>query len=106
MIFELREYRIKRGMRPAWVKLMDEVIIPFQKKMGMVIIASFIAQEEEDLYIWIRRFASKEERKRQYNKVYGNDYWTNEIRNAMGDMLVKSKTRVTLMMATPKSLIK
>jgi len=30
MLFELRQYRIKDGLRDEWVKLMEEKIIPFQ----------------------------------------------------------------------------
>lgn len=101
MFFELREYRIKTGMRSAWVKLMDEVIIPFQQKTGMTIIGSFIATEDKDLYIWIRGFESEEERKELYDRVYGSEYWINEVRPAMGDMLIKNETKVTLMESTP-----
>lgn len=103
MIFELRQYRIKKGMRPEWVKLMDEVIIPFQRHMGMVIIGSFIVPEDKDLYIWIRRFDSEEQRNVQYDKVYGSSHWKNEIQKAMGDMLIKKETKVRFMEATPGS---
>ncbi len=106
MIFELREYRIKTGMRPSWVKLMDEMIIPFQQKMGMSIIGSFTAIEENDLYIWIRGFNSEDERLKLYDKVYGSDYWKKDVRNAMGDMLIKSEMKVTLMASTPESVLK
>ncbi len=106
MIFELREYRIKTGMRSSWVKLMDEMIIPFQKKMGMTIIGSFTAIEEKDLYIWIRGFNSEDERKKLYDKVYGSEYWKKDVRNAMGDMLIKSEVKVTMMDSTPGSVLK
>jgi len=103
MIFELRQYRIKKGMCHEWVKLMDDVIIPFQRHMGMVIIGSFTVPEDEDLYIWIRRFDSESQRQIQYDKVYGSHYWKNEIRNAMGDMLIKKDVNVRFMEATPGS---
>ena len=75
MFFELREYRIKGGQRERWVKLMEEKIIPFQMSKGMVAVASFVATEEPDLYVWIRRFESEEERDRLYKEVYESDYW-------------------------------
>ncbi len=93
-------------MRPSWVKLMDELIIPFQQKMGMIIIGSFTAIDDKDLYIWIRGFENEEDRKKLYDKVYGSEYWINEVRNAMGDMLIKSETKVTLMNLTPESILK
>jgi hypothetical protein len=70
MFFELRQYRIMSGQRERWVKLMEEEIIPFQISKGMVVVGSFVGQEEEDLYIWIRRFESEEERERLYEEVY------------------------------------
>ena len=58
MFFELRQYRTKPGQREKWVKFMEEEIIPFQVSKGMVILGSFVGQEEDDLYVWIRRFES------------------------------------------------
>ena len=79
MFFELRQYRIFPGQRDAWVKYMEEVIMPFQISKGMVIVGSFVGQQEDDLYIWIRRFESEEERERLYKAVYETDTWKNEI---------------------------
>jgi len=79
VFFELRQYRIKPGMREQWVKLMEEKSIPFQVSQGMVVIGSFIAQEEDDLYVWIRRIESEEERKALYQKVYESDYWNGSV---------------------------
>ena len=62
MFFELREYRTLNGQRQNWVKFMEETIIPFQVSKGMVILGSFVGQEEEDLYIWLRRFENEAER--------------------------------------------
>ncbi len=105
MFFELREYRIKDGKRERWVKLMEEQIIPFQVSRGMVAVASFVATEDPDLYVWIRRFASEEERERQYKDVYESDYWQNEIKPESDEMLDRERMRITRLEATPKSVI-
>src|SRR5438093_4074319 len=47
MFFELRQYHVRPGQRDNWVKCMEEEIIPFQVKMGMVILGSFVGEEEE-----------------------------------------------------------
>src|SRR5207248_2299709 len=52
MFFELRQYHIHPGQQKAWVKCMEEEIIPFQVKMGMVILGSFDGEEEESVYGW------------------------------------------------------
>ena len=106
MFFELRQYRTKPGQREAWAKFMDEIIIPYQISKGMVIVGSFVGEAEEDLYVWIRRFDSESERERQYKEVYENDYWRNEIAPQVGDLIDRSKTVVTRIVATPKSVIR
>ena len=105
MLFELRQYRTKEGQRENWVRLMEEKIIPFQIAQGMVIIGSFVGQQEEDLYVWIRRFESEKQREALYEKVYQSDYWQNEIAPLVGDMLHRDRTQVTRIEATPKSVI-
>ena len=105
MIFELRQYRTKPGQREAWVQFMEEVIIPFQVSKGMVILGSFVGEEEEDLYVWIRRFASEAERKQLYAAVYESDYWKNEVAPKVPTMLDREAIKVTRLEATPKSAI-
>lgn len=103
MLFELRQYRTKPGQREKWVQFMEEVIIPFQVSKGMVILGSFVGEAEEDLYVWIRRFASEEERKQLYAAVYESDYWKNDIAPQIPDLLDREAIKVTRLEATPKS---
>ena len=105
MFYELREYRIFPGKRDEWVKFMEEAIIPFQSSKGMVITASFVSEEDDDLYIWIRRFASEEERIKLYDAVYQTDHWKDVISPVVNDMMDKPKTVVRRLQATPKSIL-
>ena len=105
MFFELRQYRTRPGQRERWVKFMEEVIIPFQVSKGMVVVGSFVGQEEDDLYVWIRRFESEEERQPLYEAVYESDYWKNEVAPKIPEMLDRERTVVTRIEPTPKSVI-
>jgi hypothetical protein len=105
MFFELRQYRARPGKREEWVRLMEEEIIPFQIAQGMVVVGSFVGEQEDDLYVWIRRFQSEAEREALYERVYQSDYWQNEISPRVGDMLDREKTVVTRLTATQKSVI-
>ena len=105
MFFELRQYRVKVGQREKFVRWMEEEIIPFQISKGMVVVGSFVGQEEEDLFVWIRRFESDEERDRQGKEVYGSAYWQNEVNPKIDEFLVREKMVVTRLEATPKSVI-
>ena len=70
MFFELRQYRCRPGQREKWVKYMEEVIIPYQVSKGMVVLGSFVGEQEDDLYVWIRRFDSEEQREELYAACY------------------------------------
>ena len=105
MFFELRQYRMKEGQRENWVRMMEDKIIPFQIAQGMVVIGSFVGEQEEDLYVWIRRFESEEQREALYDKVYQSDHWVNDISPLVVDMIDRSRTVVTRIQATPKSVI-
>jgi hypothetical protein len=105
MFFELRQYHIRPGQQAKWVKCMEEEIIPFQVKMGMVILGSFVGEEDESVYVWIRRFESEQERKRLYDSVYQSDYWKNEISPRVPTMIDREQIKVTRLVATPHSVI-
>ena len=106
MLFELRQYRTKPGQRENWVRFMEEEIIPFQVSKGMVVVGSFVGDEEEDLYVWIRRFDDEEQRVELYAAVYESEHWKNEIAPRVGDMLDRSRIVVTRLIPTGKSIIR
>ena len=105
MFFELRQYKTKPGKRDEWVECMETEVIPFQQSLGMVIVGSFIAEEDDDQYVWIRRFESEEERKEQYKAVYQSDRGQNEMAPKVVECLEKEKMVVTRLIATPKSVL-
>jgi len=105
MFFELREYRAKPGQRESWVKFMEEEIIPYQVSKGMVVVGSFVGEEEDDLYIWIRRFDSEESREKLYAAVYEGDTWKNEIAPRIPELLDRDKIVVRRIQPTPKSVL-
>lgn len=106
MFFELRQYRIRPGKRAEWVKFFEEVIVPFQVSKGMVVVGSFVGEKEEDLFVWIRRFESEEERERLYKAVYEDATWQNEISPAVGELIDRSQIVITRLTATPRSVIR
>ncbi len=106
MFFELRQYRCRPGQREQFVKYLEETVIPFQISRGMVVVGSFVAQEEDDLYIWIRRFDDEAQREALYKAVYEDDEWKNVISPPIGEMMDRSKTVVTRISPTPRSVIR
>ncbi len=105
MLFELRQYKIKPGQRDAWVRLMDDEIIPFQVSKGMAVLGSFVGEEDESVYVWIRRFKDEAERERLYEEVYQSDYWRDEIGPRIPEMMDRDAMQVTRLEPTAKSPI-
>ena len=106
MFFELRTYRTKPGMLDQWAKVMDEKIIPFQISKGMVVVGSFIGEDEEDLYVWIRRFESDEQKEQLYRAVYEDSVWKKDLKPLADEMLDRKKgIDVKKILATPKSVV-
>ena len=73
--------------------------------MGMVVLGSFVGEEDASVYVWIRRFESEAERKRLYDSVYQSDYWKNEIAPRVPQMLDREQMKITRLVATPRSVI-
>jgi hypothetical protein len=105
MLFELRTYRTKPGKRDEWVKWAEEVVIPFQVGKGVVVVGSFVSNDDPDVYIWIRRFASEAEKERIYKAVYESDHWKTAIGPRNAELLFREKILVTNMTPTPHSVI-
>ena len=105
MFFELRQYRIFNNQVEAWVHLMEEEIISFQVSKGMVVVGSFAVPAEPNLYIWIRRFNSEEERERLYKEVYESSEWKDIISPKIGLLLDREKIVVTRLEPTRTSVI-
>ncbi len=106
MFFEFRQYRIKDGKRDEWVKLMEEEVIPFQISKGMVVVGSFIGTDEPDLYVWIRRFDSEEQRALLYQAVYESDEWLHVLKPRVDTMLDRPRIVVTKIEPTSRSVIR
>ena len=104
--FELRQYRMRPGQRDAWLKLMDEELVPFQMSKGMVIAAMFCGEEDKDLFVWLRRFESEEEREVLYEAVYQSDTWKNDLGPRVLDLIDVEQIKVTRLEATPKSVLR
>ena len=105
MFFELRQYYSQPGKRDALVAMMEDEIIPFQVGKGMVIVGSFVDEQDADGYVWIRRFDSEDERKAQYAAVYESDFWKNDIGPRIPEVLIRERINVRRLEPTSRSLI-
>lgn len=104
-MYELRQYRIRKGKMKEWARLMENEILPFQVTKGMVIAASFTAPEDPTLYVWLRRLPSEAQRKRLYDKVYGSGHWKKVILPKIDKLLDSFSIVVTKLVPTSASVL-
>ena len=104
--YELREYPVLPGKIDEWVKFMEEAIIPFQVSKGMVITGSFKGEDDDSVYVWIRRFESEEQREALYKAVYESDYWKNEVSHRVPDYIDRAGIKVKRICPTSKSTMR
>ena len=103
--YELRQYKVLNGQMENWLKVMQEEIIPFQVAKGMVIAGSFRGEEDESIYVWIRRFENEEKRDELYSAVYESEVWKNDISPRLSTMLDRDAMVVTRLSPTKLSIL-
>ena len=104
--YELRQYKVLPGKIDEWVKVMEDEIIPFQVSKGMVICGSFQGEDDDSVYVWLRRFESEEQREALYEAVYQSDFWVNEMGPRIPDYLDRPNNVVTRIVPTAKSTVR
>ncbi len=101
--YELRQYKVRPGKMAEWLRVMEQEIIPFQVSKGMVITGSYRGEEDDSVYVWMRRFESEAQRKELYAAVYESDFWKNEMSPRIPDMLDREAMVITRIVPTPLS---
>ena len=104
MFYELRQYRIHPGRMDEWVEFMETDIIPFQASKGMVVTGSWRGEEDDTVYVWMRRFESEAERERLCREVYESEHWQEVVMPRVTELVDRSGTRITRLTPTPKSV--
>ena len=103
--YEVRQYEIRPGKMAEWVKMMDEEILPFQIARGMMIPAIFRGEDDDTVFIWLRRFESEEERVRLYKAVYEDPEWVNDMSPRVGQLINRETIQVQRVVASPMSAL-
>ena len=97
-IVELREYQIKPGKTDQWLNWMRDELLPYQRSKGMRILNTSHYQDDNgvDFFVWMREFDSEEDRQAVYKETY-NDWWTNDVRPKVFELIEESAISVKLM---------
>ncbi len=103
MVFELRQYWSHPGMRDELVALMERELIPLQISKGIAVVGSFVAEDDPDHFIWLRRFDSEAHREAQYADFYGSDEWNDDLGPRIRALMIRERMLITRMNPTSSS---
>jgi hypothetical protein len=76
MFYEIRRETAVPGLGKELARLMDDEVIPLHQSSGMTVIAAFTDADDDDAFVWIRRFGSDEEREAVVERVHTDSRWT------------------------------
>jgi hypothetical protein len=95
MLFELRQYWSQPGQRDALVEMMETEIFPLQIRKGIAVVGAFVAEDDPDHFVWLRRFDSEQHREEQYVTFYDSPEWTDDIGPRVRALLVRERMQIT-----------
>jgi hypothetical protein len=72
MFYEIRTERARAGRGTEMARYMDETVIPLHQDMGMHVVGAFTVADDEDAFVWIRRFEDDADRERVLAAVHGD----------------------------------
>lgn len=95
MLFELRQYWSQPGRRDALVAMMETEIFPLQIAHGIAVVGAFVAEDDPDHFVWLRRFDSEQHREERYASFYESAEWTDDIGPRVRTLLVREQMQIT-----------
>lgn len=103
MFYEIRRFITRSGCRDEWVRYMDQVVLPYQTGKGVDLVASFVDMEDDDAYVWIRRFDDDDSAARIGAALYQDPAWVEDIGPKVPGLLDVEKSVITRVARTPGS---
>jgi hypothetical protein len=87
VIVEVRSYRIKPGRRDEFIKFFETRAVPAQREYGMSVLGPLLDVENPNKFVWLRTFASLEDRDRVKEAFYEGELWKSELESIAMPML-------------------
>jgi hypothetical protein len=75
MIVEVRTYRMQPGARDGFLDFFRREAQPRMEAVGMNLVGAFASLTDPDVLVYIRTFASVEQREEQYRAFYRSEDW-------------------------------
>jgi hypothetical protein len=87
-VVEFRNYRLRPGVREAFIDYFEERFLDSQEGVGMRVLGQFRLVGEPDRFVWIRGFEDMASRRRALETFYGGPYW-DRWKGPANDMMVE-----------------
>ncbi|MGN9781997.1 NIPSNAP family protein [Nonomuraea sp. ZG12] len=75
MIYELRQYILRPGMRDTLIELFEREFVEAQESAGMDVVGHFRDPDAPDTFPWMRAFADMDSRRAALSAFYGGPVW-------------------------------
>jgi hypothetical protein len=99
-VIRVRIYTIHQGKRDEFVMLFDEVPLPAQREFGLDAIGLFISLDDDQTFVWLRRFDSQQKRQRRWGEFDGKELWRQQL-GPRANPLMKDSSNVIAVQPTP-----
>ena len=87
-VVEFRNYRLRPGVREAFIEYFEEHFLDSQEKVGMRVLGQFRLVGEPDRFVWIRGFEDMAVRRGALEMFYGGPYWE-RWKGPANDMMIE-----------------
>ncbi len=87
MIVEMRTYRIRPGLRSAFLEIFRTKSLPAHREIGMKIRGPFLSVEDPDVFFFMRGFPDLESRGPMKDRFYEGDLWKRELEQQLMPMI-------------------
>lgn len=94
-VIELRQYKIVRGRRDAFVALFDREFVDPQEALGMRLVGQFRDMDDPDRFTWIREFPDYAERAGKLSAFYSGPVW--QAHRAEANLMLDDNDNVLLL---------
>jgi quinol monooxygenase YgiN len=70
MFYEIRTEHARAGRGAELATYMDETVVPLHQELGMHVVGAFTVTDDEDAFVWIRRFEDAADREQVLDAVH------------------------------------
>jgi NIPSNAP len=95
MIIEVRSYKVKASRRDEFIAFFESRAVPAMRAAGIKVFGPLLVLDDPDSFVWLRAYASREERERLGVAFYESPVWKGELESVAMPMLEEYRAVIT-----------